>query len=450
MEVYNEAPFSMESNTGEILKSPLSDSFLELYQEWYDISIDDNSSDSEKEEVLHLITVYKGVYLFKSILPISKYLTAVLVKFFPSELVEQVMEKAKEFGYICPINEVYDTLVKNPLNVSRLVLSSVDNINLMVAFENSDKNAFLTALGETKVNVKDLLLFCGYLSKFKPFPDTDSSEYSIIKPELALADIDNPFPDTDSSEYSIVKQKLALNDIDNPFPDTLYDFQNHPELFSVDFVKEFVGSTLLRIVKCHSLIPSEDMSAIDTLLESNIYKDELIPIFMEFAQKSENIDTDNENYNNKDYPPHLRLYGRLREERLQNVVCELLLNKWFKNGSDDEPYIKYVFFGKGSNPINKKLIYIGNNKVDLIKFVMFLCKGSVPDDVWVYFNQYISDQNGNKVFASNPASNIKSKDKEGKYVEEKTYLFYEERLRNEIINFVRPEELTKREQEDLK
>ncbi len=427
MEVYNEAPFSKESNIGELLKSPLSDPFLEIYQEWYDNSIDDYSSDLEKEEALQQVTAYKGTYLMKSVLPIWKYLVAVLVKFGPSELVEHLMEKAKELGYICPINDVYDVLVNIPLNVSKFVLSNVDNINLMVAFENSDKDAFLNALPETKVNVRDLLLFCGYVSQYKPFGDSEAAEYSIVKQQLALLDIDNPFTDAESYENG---------------------GKEGPDLISIDFAKEHVGRILLRIIQLHSLIPSEDMSAIDTLLDSNIYKDEIKSYILE-AQKSENIDTDNENYNNKDYPPHLRLYGRLREERLQNVVCELLLNNWFKNGSDDEPYIKYVFFGKGSNPIDKKLIYIGS-KAELIKFVMFLCKGSVPDDIWLYFNNYIIDIKGKTVFASNPESNIKSKDKEGNYVYEKTYLHFEEMLKNEIVRSVRPEELSKKEQEDLK
>ena len=105
MEVYNEPPFSKETNLEEILSySSTSSSFFKMYHEWYNNSIGEYSSDTEKEEARNQLNAYKGLYLINSILPIYKYMQALMVKFFPSEIVEPSWKKQENLDiYAQPV-----------------------------------------------------------------------------------------------------------------------------------------------------------------------------------------------------------------------------------------------------------------------------------------------------------------------------------------------------------
>lgn len=113
---------------------------------------------------------------------------------------------------------------------------------------------------------------------------------------------------------------------------------------------------------------------------------------------------------NSSYPTKLT-EGRLRDKILQDVVCKKYLHQWFVPSNDYLSNLAYVFFGEGIMP-DSKLIFTGN-KDDLICFIKYLNRDSGSATVWEYFRNYIVDEQGKPVLASNPASNVK--DKYGSY-----------------------------------
>ena len=134
---------------------------------------------------------------------------------------------------------------------------------------------------------------------------------------------------------------------------------------------------------------------------------------------------------NNDYLNELRS-GRLRLNYLQDAICTKYLCNWFSNKIYDVPYLKYIFFGKGKKPVTR-MIFIGK-KTDLIQFVYFINKERGNDALWNYFNKYVNDKKGKAVFATNPISNLKSRDLD---------------IRKIVIDIL-DRELTEKEDQDLK
>ncbi len=140
---------------------------------------------------------------------------------------------------------------------------------------------------------------------------------------------------------------------------------------------------------------------------------------------------------NENYPSFLRK-GRVRLPWIQKSLCVHHLRKWFEFTVDDIPYIKYVFFGNGTEP-KEKLRFKSGNKTELITFILFLSKGYGKIEIWNYFNQYIVDKKGNPIFGKNPRSNVKD-----------NLLDVEGKVRQTIIELLGNKKLTKEEEEDLK
>lgn len=135
------------------------------------------------------------------------------------------------------------------------------------------------------------------------------------------------------------------------------------------------------------------------------------------------------------YPTKLT-EGRLRDILLQDVVCKKYLHQWFVPSQDYIQNVAYVFFGKGIKPENK-LTFKGN-KDDLACFIKYLNRDKGNGKVWDYFRDYLVDDQGRPVLATNPASNIKDK-----------YDSYKKRLVNTILYYLQLNEVPIKWKKDI-
>lgn len=427
MEVYNEPPFSKETNLEEILSySSTSSSFFKMYHEWYNNSIGEYSSDTEKEEARNQLNAYKGLYLIYSILPIYKYMQALKVKFFPSEIVQSIMEKARELGYICSTSEVFGALENAPLNVSRLVLSNVDNANVLIAFEERNPKAFLMALGETKSSIKDLLLFCGFVCHFEPFGNLEITNYDVLRQMCALLDIDNPF------------SKAAFTDDD--------DFDNL-EAFSVDIAKDIFCKTVIHVIEFKEFIPSDHLSTIDKLLDENLYRDELLSNIININNQecpSTTIIAKDENSDIRPLPP-IALQNRpvLRKRTLICPMCQYLQGLFEGANTKD---ILFVFFGEGDRPT--KSLKLKADKSELSNAISFIVGGkNINKETWMFFGYYINGKDGKPVIPTDPNHDSWISNRPVGWAKKKKE--YPNKIKKYLESQLR-RELTKEEEEDLK
>ncbi len=256
--ILDEVPFGKDSLIGKLLRQP-SPHFCELYRKMYELSINKDTLRQDKEDALKKMKAFKGLYIVNSIKPIWEYLTALVVKFGPDELVGELLNRARELSYICPVNKVYDTLKEMPINISHLLLSELNNMNAIIAFDNEKKESFEQTLCESKENVRDFLLICGFVSQMHPF---------------------NELQDDDLAS---VKQKCALLGVDYPYSDKVFsdDYVFDEEVLSESFAKDFVRKTLKNVILMQSIIPKEDLLEIDRILGSIIYRDEIVSLLNE-------------------------------------------------------------------------------------------------------------------------------------------------------------------------
>ena len=443
-ELFNEAPFSTESHLGDILRNPKSDStmqFLGIYKEWNNIFSDNNATESDRKEAQQKLRIYKGQYLAVCLKPIGEYLSALVVKYAPSYLITDFLEKAKELGYVCPINEVYDVLRSMPCNISRLMLSEIDNVNVIIAFDDCNRDSFMAALRDSKGNIKDLLLICGFVLQVKPFDKPKDLDIPLIKPKLAFYGLENPY-----SDEALCK-------------DTESEVDSEP--FSLSYANEMAQHMLRQIVQLRELIPNEDILEIDRILESNIYRDELETYLLALGEPeldegnsqtdriSESTSGDLQiNVEDKRPLPPADLLNRkrLQNDSLINATCQYL-QSWFEGSNVQD--LKYVFFGIGDMPPARSLI-LSTDKKFLTMFITYLFGSkNIKRENWVYFANYINNNNepvyplglDDSSWKSNPPSGFASANEKADFA------------KNVLPKAIRAKlnrDLTKEEEEDLK
>ena len=443
-ELFNEAPFSNESHLGDILRTPKSDStmqFLGIYKEWNNIFSDNNAAESDRKEAQQKLSTYKGQYLAICLKPIWEYLSALVAKYAPSYLITELLEKAKELGYVCPINEVYDVLCGMPSNISRLMLSEIDNVNVIIAFDDRNRDSFMAALRDSKGNIKDLLLICGFVLQAKPFDEPKDMDIPLIKQKLAFYGLENPYSDEALCE------------------DTVSEVDSEP--FSLSYANEMAHNMLRQIIQLRELIPNEDILEIDRILERNIYRDELETYLLALGESEldeGNSQTDRIsgstsgslqiNGENKHPLPPADLLNRkrLQNDSLINAACQYL-QSWFEESNVQD--LKYVFFGIGDKRPARSLNLSADKKFLTMLITYLFGSKNIKRENWVYFAYYINN-NSEPVYPldlkdsswkSNPPSGFASANEKVEF----TKIVLPNAIRAKLNR-----ELTKEEKEDLK
>ena len=394
-------------------------------------------SESDDISNQNVVNGIKGYYLEYFVNYKIHSLLLTIYEYSPNiEFIDSYHKIASKFGVICKTEDVFSTLKTFSGNFAEFILLKYGNVKLSKLFESNDEVAFLSELEQ--IEYFDISLICGLKATIEEFNRLNYREFD--KNGINLSE----YKSIINTIILKVGGSLIVNTLD------LDQLKKGIEIMSFDIVSKDLISTFCVIFDVFHILNDKEKKILKTVCEKSFYQDDLWNIFFQaygdkYGQnklakllnyyeekdpdladyinayndshvankqseatttKCEEVECTLDNECNNDYPFVLKKRRRLRNKTLIDEVCKKFLSKWFKNGINDVPFIKFIFFEYGTRP-TEKLIFIGDIK-DLVSFLLFLNNGSGTKKIWDYINEFIVDEKGQPVLKSNPRSNVTS------------------------------------------